>query len=386
MSESLSVFLALSIAGSGVIVFSCFIKWISKEIFAAKWHYWNRKLALFLFLIPVFWISELTFVVEKENRSNSFWYSTIIYENTLSLTELFVQIVFVVWLIGVIATGLWFLYLYRDFFKKLQVNCVTVPKEHELWSILERQRSDMNLKGTINLAYCQANISPILVGVFKPTIVLPMYDIPNDELDMIIRHELTHYKKKDLWIKRAMLLATILHWYNPFIYVLQREINKWCELACDEDIVIEMSHAERKKYGETILNMVQRATQDSRVKQNSNTTFLSTSFSNGRTHLKRRLINMLKVKKVSKPIVVLSAVMLLALGSISIVSSAFAHKNFPSFSEKTTLHLGEQPTENSNGQYSLYSVKLSDESKFRKGDWAEILKQIESGEVILEKE
>jgi len=123
MSEWLSIFVTLSIAGSGIIVFSCLITWISRETFSAKWHYRNRKLALFFFLIPVFWLSSL---LKKENQSNSFWHLSIVPENTLSLTEQFVQIVFVVWFIGVVVTSLWFPFLYRSFRQKLQANCVCV--------------------------------------------------------------------------------------------------------------------------------------------------------------------------------------------------------------------------------------------------------------------
>lgn len=385
MSEWLSILITLSVAGSGILVFSCFITCISRGKFGAKWHYQNRKLALFFFLIPVFWISELSSLFKKENQSNSFWHlSTIVHEKTLSLTEQFVQIVFIVWILGVIVVSFWFLYLYRNFRQKLQANCVFVSKENIVYELLHKHLKDMKLQASIEIAFCQMNISPILVGIFKPTIVLPMYEIPHEELDMIIRHELMHYKKKDLWVKRAMLLATILHWFNPFIYVLQREVNNWCEFSCDEDVVMKMSHAERKKYGETILNMMQRASQDSSM------TFLSTSFTSGQINLKRRLMKMLKVKKVSKPSVVLSTALLLAFGSIGVGSSAFAYKNFPSVSEKNdvaTLYLGEPAKEEINeGVYSLYSVKLSDESKFRKEDWVKILEQIENGEVILEEE
>lgn len=382
MSEWLSIFIALSVAGSGGVVFACLITWISKETFAAKWHYWTRKLALLLFLIPVFLMSELVFLFDKEGQSNSFLYLSIVDESTLALTETFVQIVFTVWLIGVIVTAIWFIYLYQNFYRKLQKNCMPVPKEHEAWSILEQQRSFMKLRDTINLAYCQADISPILVGVLKPTIVLPMYMIPDDELAMVIKHELTHYKKKDLWIKRAMAIATILHWYNPFIYVLQKEVNKWSEFSCDEDVVMKMSRAERKKYGKTILNMMQRTT------KNSNITFLSTSFTNGQIYLKRRLMKMLKVKKVTKPIVVLSTTLLLVFAGIGIASSAFAYKNQLLETERNdaTFESDELAEEDPNGYYELYSVKLSDESKFRKEDWAKILKQIENGEVLLEKE
>lgn len=388
MSEWLSAFITLSVAGSGILFFSCLISFISRNTFSSTWHYRNRKLTLFFFLVPVFWISEWASLFKKESQKNMLGSLSIAYENTFSITEQFVQIVFVVWIFGVVLTSLWFLYLYRDFNRKLQKNYVFVSKENVVYEILHKQLKEMEIQSKVEIVLCRINISPILIGVFKPKIVLPMQEIPCDELNMIIRHELIHYKKKDLWIKRVMLLVTILHWYNPFIYVLQREINKWCELSCDEEVVMKMSHAERKKYGETILNMMQRAAQDSRELQNSSKTYLSTSFTNGQINLKRRLMKMLKVKKKNKPIVVLSTLVLLTFGVVGVASSAFAYKNQPLVTEENmvaTIELDEPATESeTKGEYHLYSVKLSDESKFKKDEWAKILKQIENGEVVLE--
>lgn len=100
---------------------------------------------------------------------------------------------------------------------------------------------------------------------------------------------------------------------------------------------------------------------------------------------------MLKAKKVSKPIVVLSTAVLLAFGGIGMASFAFVYKKQPLLSEEenqvATLELGEPSKESeTKGGYHLYSVKLSDESKFKKEEWVQILEQIENGEVILEEE
>ncbi len=64
--------------------------------------------------------------------------------------------------------------MYTEVYQKIHRNCVVVPKEDRMWSILAKQLKDVNLKSNVNLIYFQANISPILVGIFKPTIILPM--------------------------------------------------------------------------------------------------------------------------------------------------------------------------------------------------------------------
>ena len=386
MGEWLNILIGLSVAGSGVLVFAYFITYVSKGRINAKWHYWNRKLSLFFFLLPVFIIPELFHIFKKENQLISLKSLSFMYQNTILLTTTFVQVVFTIWVLGVIVTGIYFMYWYQRFNKTLKINLVPISKESSIQHFLRKNMRDLKLKKNVDIAFCKISISPVLIGTFKPTIVLPMSDIPYDELDMIIKHELTHYKKKDLWIKRIMLVATILHWYNPFIHLLRKEINRWCELSCDEDVVMEMSHAERKKYGVTILNSIQRSS------QNLIPSFLGASFSTGSINMKNRLIKILKVKKGSKPVVVLSIVVLLVLGSIGTMSSALTHENTPIVSnaivennndltilEPSEVKLDEE-IENRN---ELNSIKKSDESKFSKEEWEEILKQVENNEVIL---
>lgn len=389
MTEWLSLLVGLSFAGSGVLCFSLFLTYVTKATFTAKWHYWNRKLSLFFFLIPAFLIPDLFFVFKNERTSIELMGQSMVHQNTIILTETFIQVILIVWITGVLTASLWCLYLYRQWMKHLQANCIPVPKESAAHQLLHKHMEKMNIRSSIKIVFCRMNISPFICGIFKPVIVLPMYDIPYHELDLIIKHELTHYKKKDLWIKRAMLLAKVLHWYNPLIYILQKEINKWSEISCDEDVVINMSHVERKTYGEAILNMMYQSNQD------TNSYLLGAFFSTGQTNLKQRLTKMLEVKKVSKSIVALSAAILFTIGGVMMASADVAHANISTISEelfpkvdndKTEDVLGDEAQEEKGGYYEITSVKKSDESKFSKEDWEEILKQVENNEIILEEE
>jgi beta-lactamase regulating signal transducer with metallopeptidase domain len=42
----------------------------------------------------------------------------------------------------------------------------------------------------------------------------------------------------------------MLHWFNLFVYILRKDIGRWSELSCDEVLATEMSHEERRLYGE----------------------------------------------------------------------------------------------------------------------------------------
>ncbi len=392
MNEWLRIFVAMSVAGSVVLLLSVLITYVTKGALSAKWSYWNRKLSLFFFLVPVFMIPELYSIFVNTIRNIHYGSQSMVHQNTLSdtlsLSLTIVQVLFAVWVLGVIVTSVWTFYSYWRFKKELRVSCFLMPEKCDAQQLLIKHMALMNLSKEIKIVFSKCNMNPVLIGILKPTIVLPMYKIPNGELDMIIKHELTHFKKKDLWIKGIMLIATILHWYNPLVYLLRKEIHVWSELSCDEDVVMKMSHTERKKYGDTILNMIERGNEQSK------SYFLGAYFSTEQMNLKRRLIKMLKVKKMSKTVIALSSVALLALGSIGVAGSVLAKEKAPSVSEVShednriaTYDPKDQKAEETEGGfYELISVKMSDEPKFPKDRWQEILKQIEKGEVILEDE
>lgn len=328
MNEWLRILVSLTVAGSVVLLLSFLITYVTKESLSAKWSYWSRKMSLFFFLVPIFFTTEFLSIFRKENPDISFGSQSVIHQNTLSLPLTLVQVLFAVWITGVIVTSVWAFFSYQRFMKKMKASCFILSEESEVRKLFNKNVNRMNLSTAIEIAYCNCNMSPVFIGIFKPIIVLPIYKIPNDELDMIIKHELIHFKKKDLWIRRAVLIASIVHWYNPFVYLLQKEVHLWSELSCDEDVVMEMSQTERKKYGETILNMIERAN------LHPDSYFLGVFFSTEQLNLKRRLIKMLHVKKMSKSVMALSTFALLGLGSIGVGGAVLAQQNTPSVSEE----------------------------------------------------
>lgn len=96
--------------------------------------------------------------------------------------------------------------------------------------------------------------SPMLVGYFHPCIILPDADVPEKDFQYIVMHELTHYKRRDIWYKWLVQFAVCLHWFNPFVHLMSREIDRACEFACDEAVVAKMGYGYAADYGKTLLN------------------------------------------------------------------------------------------------------------------------------------
>jgi beta-lactamase regulating signal transducer with metallopeptidase domain len=95
----------------------------------------------------------------------------------------------------------------------------------------------------------------MLLGAFRPVIVLPEREYSADELENILRHELAHLRRRDIIYKWFAAAVTALHWFNPLMIPLRRELARDCELACDEAAVRGMTEEGRRAYGNTLIRM-----------------------------------------------------------------------------------------------------------------------------------
>lgn len=84
--------------------------------------------------------------------------------------------------------------------------------------------------------------------------MLPSVDIPKNDFQYIFLHELTHYKRWDMFYKWLMQIALCLHWFNPLVHLMSREITKACEFSCDEAVLTKMGQENAQDYGKTLLN------------------------------------------------------------------------------------------------------------------------------------
>jgi hypothetical protein len=97
----------------------------------------------------------------------------------------------------------------------------------------------------------------MLIGLFRPYILIPDSEIQEQNLRHILMHELTHYKRRDGFYKWLVQIVVCIHWFNPFIYFTAREIDKACELSCDEAVLRRLNRSERRDYGEMLLTSLQ---------------------------------------------------------------------------------------------------------------------------------
>lgn len=177
--------------------------------------------------------------------------------------------------------------------------------DRRILALYDALRDEMGIRRTIPIYLCQAVDSPMIAGIFRPCILLPENHLNLSELRLVLRHELTHYQRGDLYVKLLELLCVSLHWYNPLIYLARREIDYACEASCDERVMRGASLDDRQYYSETIITVIRR--------QRARGTVLSTSFYGGKRGMKNRILTIMDTRARRLGALLLCPVLVMAL-------------------------------------------------------------------------
>ncbi|WP_207512782.1 M56 family metallopeptidase [Longitalea luteola] len=78
---------------------------------------------------------------------------------------------------------------------------------------------------------------PLTFGHIKPVIMLPfsyVAQVPVDQLEMILAHELAHIRRKDYLINMLQAALDAIYFFNPFFHVMSRIVRNEREYCCDD--------------------------------------------------------------------------------------------------------------------------------------------------------
>ncbi len=179
--------------------------------------------------------------------------ATLVSSDDASVTTLDVGAVLAyIWAFGAAAYLIWQIWSYARFRKALMRSGCAVENP-KLLEVLEEQKLSLGIKRGIPLIVSCAADCPMLAGYLNPVLYLPDEGFSGQDAGFIFRHELTHYKHGDLWLKLLLVLARAVQWFNPLIHLMARFAQEDIELACDASVAKNMDTAQRRAYGETIL-------------------------------------------------------------------------------------------------------------------------------------
>ena len=193
---------------------------------------------------------------------------------------------FHIWLSVAIFRLAWLIYSYRAFRRQVLRFASPAPLESRI--SFASFTSDPNVR----LVCSPAVHAALLLGVKYPVVVLPCR-LPegvrgDTAIRTVIQHELTHYRRGDLRLKWFAAVVGCLHWFNPLVWLLQKELDRACELACDEAVIRTMDAQEKQLYGETLIAFAGRQ---------SSPAVPLTAICEEKRRLKERLVHIMRYKK-----------------------------------------------------------------------------------------
>jgi beta-lactamase regulating signal transducer with metallopeptidase domain/uncharacterized membrane protein YkoI len=256
---------------------------------------------------------------------------------TISIAHVLVMVLGVV-AFAIFAYHIWRYISFNKIIKRWSINI----KDERILSVLQAVQLDKGIAHkTIGLKKCDFISTSMIVGFLRPTILLPDKNFDTDELELIFRHELIHYKRGDLYVKLLSVIAISINWFNPSVYLMSASMQADCEASCDEAVITDVGGESKQFYAETIMDMI--------GSKKSNVTMLSTCFYGSKKGIRKRMEAIMNAPSRGKKIafsVLASLVMLIALSGSLFAFSGQAPDSFPEQHEHQNPITDYQPADN----------------------------------------
>lgn len=328
MNEFLVILLSLSVSGTLLLLFVLGLKHSYKNKFSKRWQYYIWIIVALRFLLPFTFdttvvgglfnkldttiiSSEITnhqtipISVDTEYKKTE---PTQINNNITDSTAGHEPLSLTIYLIFGWAGLALILFVrkvtvYQGFVQYIKAGN-TEGADIKILNLLSDCEDKLNIKTRVELSYNPLIATPMMIGFVHPRIILPVCRIEDIDLSYIFLHELIHYKQKDMFYKWLIQLVVCIHWFNPFVYLMEKEVNKSCELSCDEKILSILDEKARREYGDTLIAFMKST-------NHYKSSLASVTLTEGAEQLKERLGAIMNFKAKTKTIRMLTGLLTL---------------------------------------------------------------------------
>ena len=161
-----------------------------------------------------------------------------------------------IWICG---TGVYALYRLLStlrFRRKIRSSYGIVSDHHR--KLFDACRKELHIRQNIPFHLSDAITTPALTVSWKPALLFPsasVSDMADESFTHAIKHELTHYKRKDHLVYLLLHIIEGIYWFHPVAWLMSRRMKRDIESACDHMVVQKMSAAQKARYARTLLQI-----------------------------------------------------------------------------------------------------------------------------------
>lgn len=318
-------FFTLSLMGSVLACMILLVKNLFKTKFSARWHYYVWALLLIRLIIPfapehdlsifnlfkpvVEWVNP-QYSASEDNKTNAALVPDIAMPTipstpaaglesppvtnvpgTIETYFSLEDVIGLLWIAGILIMA--FAVIGANFRFSLRLRKRVQYQDAVTISILDSCRKKLGIKTSVPILLDPKIASPLLFGLIRPVILTSkdmIQKLSDEEKRYVFLHELTHYKRKDIFVNWITAIIKCVYWFNPILWYACLRIKEDCEFSCDESVLGLLDPIEYKRYGQTILSLVN-------TRGKSVTLTCTTGIAGRKSSIKRRIYMIAGFKK-----------------------------------------------------------------------------------------
>jgi|GEM_PF-442930 len=158
-----------------------------------------------------------------------------------------------IWIIGTIVFISRFIILQKE--QYAEIKKLPIVEENRIYKLMDDVAG--NKCNGYSIRIYSGIETPKVTGYFMPTILVPdEFLLLNDkDIKNVLRHEWQHFLNYDSWVKLLINVICCIFWWNPLIYLLNKDLDQTLEIKCDLKVVKKMDDNDKKGYKESLVKI-----------------------------------------------------------------------------------------------------------------------------------
>ncbi len=149
------------------------------------------------------------------------------------------------WLLGCVAFGAACLWRWRGM-RREWLGEASEPVPDALAASCREAAVRLGLKRPPEVRVGRSVAGPAVVGFVRPLVVLPARLVGTsscEEIEHVLLHEFAHIKRRDPLLQLFGLIAQIVFWFHPCVWLARRRLSELAEHCCDQAVAAALGGA-----------------------------------------------------------------------------------------------------------------------------------------------
>ena len=133
-----------------------------------------------------------------------------------------------------------------------------VPARNQFRDLVNNLKRRFECSSPVRLLESAEAASPMLAGLFKPVILLPLHAMTGlspAEIEAVLAHEMAHLVRRDAWSNLALVTIETMFFYHPAIWWIASRAREEREHAAD-DLALQIC-TDRRVYADALFHLAE---------------------------------------------------------------------------------------------------------------------------------